>query len=277
MKFAFKLLLIFIINTSFCFAQVSRNFNKLLSPIFELGVGAGYLNVPNYPGAKNSSFYFIPFPVAIYRGELLRADEDGTRARLLRNRYFEIGLSAGFNFPIKSSENDVRKGMPDKPALLGLGPSFLFKLLRNKYNKLTAGLGVRANFETSNFEENGLLVEPFFRYWFKLENLESTTFFLGASYSAASKRYHSFFYNVDEEFKNSNRPIFISNAGTVDYTYSLGLTIDFSSSLSFYTGVVYSDLSDSVSIKSPLLEKEKTIGYGIGFTWLLFESETLVK
>lgn len=269
-------LFFFILNLKFSYAQVSRNFNKRFKPEFELGVGAGYLSVPNYPGSKNNTFYFIPFPYFIYRGDVLRADEDGTRARVLSGDVFEIGLSAGFNFPLNSKDNKIREGMPDKSALLGLGPSFLFKLIRNKTHKLTTGVGVRTNVLLSDFSNHGLLVEPFLRYWFKPTDSGSLTFFFGCSYSAATSSYHSFYYEVESQYVTATRKEFKTTDGTIDFTYSFGFNFDLTRNISVYSGIVYSDLSSSSSKDSDLLENQHTIGFGVGFTWLLYESRSLV-
>ena len=50
-------------------------------PVFEAGIGDGAGWVPDYPAAGLNHFQGIPFPYAIYRGEILRSDEQGVRGR----------------------------------------------------------------------------------------------------------------------------------------------------------------------------------------------------
>jgi len=170
MKRLFLFTLLF--ASDIAYSQVSRNFTKKNQPLYEIGAGIISLEVPNYPGAGTSTRRTIPFPWLIYRGKIIRADEEGSRLKLLSSERFEVGFSGGFNFPIESDKNKARKGMPDTDALLGLGPALLYRIpLASKLHRLTLGLGLRVNFSTtttlSDMTEQGYVVEPSVRYWFK--------------------------------------------------------------------------------------------------------------
>lgn len=279
MKTSLLSICIYIIS-SYASAQVSRNFNKIKKPKFEMGSGFAYFKIANYPGSKNSSYKFIPFPVVIYRGDKVRADEDGTRARFFNNKYIELGLSAGFNFPIKTSENNIREGMPDTEALIGLGPGLLFKILKNNNQKLTAGVGLRINYEGGkfpNFTEKGWILEPNIRYWYKPSAESLFTIYSGISLSVADKKYNSFYYGIENNYKTVTRDSYSAKAGLVDLAYSLAFNYDYSEKASLFLGVVYSNLTTASNKFSPLVEDEHNISIGLGMTWLFVESKEHVK
>jgi outer membrane protein len=273
-------LLLLLLLSSSAWGQVSRNFNKTYKPMYEIGAGFAYFRVANYPGSKNNSYKFIPFPIAIYRGEKLRADEDGTRARFINSDWVELGMSGGFNFPIKTEDNEVRKGMPDTGALLGIGPAVIFKIFKNSHQKLNAGIGLRVNLEDGvfpYFAERGWIIEPTLRYWYKPSSESALTIFSGLSFSAADQKYNAFYYQVDTQYERPNRAAYSAKQGVVDMAYSLGITYDVSAKTSLFIGGVYSNLTTAANKDSPLLETQHNYSFGLGITWLFLESEQMVK
>lgn len=275
----FKLFILFFVSTNL-FAQVSRNFNKTMKPKYEFGAGFAYFKLANYPGSKNNSYKFIPFPLAIYRGEKLRADEDGTRAMLINSEWVELGMSGGFNFPIKTSENEVRDGMPDTGALVGFGPGLIFKLFKDNHQKLTGGLGLRINFEDGRFPyfaQRGWILEPNIRYWYKPNSDSSFTLYSGISLSIADSKYNSFYYSVADKYQTSKRKSYRAKSGLVDIAYSAYLNYDYSDKTSLFFGGVYSNLTSAANKRSPLLENQHNYSIGLGMTWLLTQSEEQVK
>ena len=254
--------------------QISRNFNQKDKPLYEIGAGMIGLSVPNYPGAKSSTFRAIPFPWVIYRGDLLKADEEGNRLQFLKNDFFEVGLSGGFNFPIDSNENDAREGMPNTDALIGIGPGLIVRLPTQSLQRFTFGLGIRANFAANtagNLKEHGFIIEPNLRYWVKTSRTSPLTIFSSLSLAYADQKYHSFFYDIDEQYKTSNRESYKSKSGLVDLAGSLGFSLDLSKKSSFFTGLTYSNLTVSANKESSLVESQHNIGYVFGFAWMFHE------
>lgn len=275
-----KILLILILSLS-CFSQVSRNFKKTQKPKYEIGFGAISLDVPNYPGAANNTPRIIPFPWIIYRGDFIQADEEGTRAKLIVGKDLEVGLSAGFNFPIDSNENRAREGMPDTEALFGFGPGLIYRFFKDDpLQRLNLRLGIRVNYSSdfgSNTKYQGFLIEPSIRYWRKLSEDGNVTIFSGLSTSYSDQEYADFFYTVKKEFETSAREEFKAQSGLIDIAASLGISYDFSAKGSFFTGAFYSNLTRAANKESPLVEEQHNLGLIIGFAWLFFESETMVK
>ena len=52
-------------------------------PLWELGIGAAAVRLPDYRGSDQAHSYLLPLPYVVYRGKILRADRDGARALLL--------------------------------------------------------------------------------------------------------------------------------------------------------------------------------------------------
>lgn len=263
------------------FSQVSRNFNKSTKPKYEIGLGAIRLDVPNYPGSANSTPRVIPFPLFIYRGDFIRADEEGTRARFFENEYVELGFSGGFNFPINSDQNKARKGMPDTDALFGFGPGIIHRMLKNDpLQRMNFGLNLRVNVSTDfkdSLNYQGLIIEPYLRYWKKLSPDSRFTIFSGLSVSFSDQKYADFFYTVDQQYVTSTRSRYDASSGLIDLAASLGVSVDLSDQAGLFMGAFYSNLTLAANKESSLVEEQHNLGTIIGLTWLFFESTEMVK
>ncbi|MCO4753971.1 MAG: MipA/OmpV family protein [Bacteriovoracaceae bacterium] len=256
------------------FGQISRNFTNKDRPTYELGAGVISLNLPDYPGASSTTTRTIPFPWLIYRGEYLKADEEGSRLHLFRNDNFELGVSGGFNFPIDSNANSAREGMPDTDLLVGVGPALLYRYpFESKLQRLTFGLGARISFSTSgsHTQEQGHVLEPSARYWLKLGEDSPFVFFSSFSFSFADEKFNDFFYQVDKEFETQTRDSYNAKAGFSDITTSLGFSYEASKRISIFLGGYYANLSLSANKDSPLVEEEHNLGYIFGIAALLCE------
>lgn len=261
--------------TTESFAQISRNFTRKDRPIYELGAGIIGISVPNYPGASNATFRTIPFPWVIYRGDYLKADEEGNRIEFFKSKDLELGVSGGFNFPIESSENKARLGMPDTGALLGIGPALMYRFpYDGGLQRITMGLGLRVNFsidEDVDLKEQGFLVEPNIRYWVKTSRTSPLTLFSSVSMSFADTKYNEFFYEVEEAYVTPTREKYKARAGIVDVAASLGFSLELTKKTSTFGGIYYSNLTLAGNKLSPLVEDEHNIGFALGIAWMFFE------
>lgn len=279
MRYLFLILFFFISFDGY--SQVSRNFNKKKKPLYELGAGFVGLSTPNYPGAASNTPRYIPAPLFIYRGDLFRSDEDGTRARLINSDIVELGASAGFNFPIDSNSNASREGMPDTDTLFGIGPGLLVKLLKgDPLNKLTVGVGLRINLAIGKqffIAEQGWVIEPRIRYWRKLNRNSDIRLFSSLSLSYGDKKYNQFFYQVDPKFETEDRKAYDAVEGIVNIRGSVGGSYDFSEKATIFLGIFESNLTAAANKESPLVQEQTNTGYIIGFVWLFYESDKLVE
>src|SRR5258708_24836494 len=99
-------------------------------PLWELGAGVSALAFPDYRGSDQTRNYALPIPYVVYRGEFFKADRDGVRGIFFDIENVEIHASVGAAFPVDSSDNDARSGMPDLKPTVELGPAVDITLWR---------------------------------------------------------------------------------------------------------------------------------------------------
>jgi len=74
-------------------------------PLWELGIGTVMLHRPDYLGANEESFYLLPFPSIVYRGDFIKADDDGIQGLFFSNERLELDISGGGSLPVNSTRN----------------------------------------------------------------------------------------------------------------------------------------------------------------------------
>lgn len=261
-------------------AQVSPNFKSKVQPKYEWGLGLLGASIPDYPGSANNTFRVIPLPWIIYRGEYLRLDEEGSRARVKSTQRYEVGLSGGFNFPVDSADIPVRNGMPDLDALISAGPNFIWRFFsRSGIRQLNFRLALRTAYSTditSRFRHEGYLMEPSLNYWRRFGPKKRTAFILGLSLVFADKDYNSYFFEVEPAFATAERPTFETEAGLNEVEYTLALSHQFTAKIQGFVGASLSDLGSSKNRNSPLIQEQQNLSYAAGFIWSFGESEEKV-
>jgi MipA family protein len=277
----YKLILFFsLFFTSSLNAQVSQNFLKDEQPQYELGAGFIMLNVPDYPGSDNNRFRVVPFPYYIYRGKYLRADDEGTRARLFSSKYHETGLSLSFNFPVRSGNNLARSGIPDLDALAGFGPRFLFRLMTDQtHRRLNFSISTRTMFSYdlgTRFKTQGLSVQPSLNYWQKFFGTD-TTFFSSMSLEVASAELHQFFYQVDDQYQNPSRPSYHARAGLMETSISAGFGQNLWDDIFVFLAGSWRNLDWAQNRDSPLVASRNNTAIVFGLVWTFYESEAKVQ
>ena len=133
-------------------------------PLWEIGAVGGGGWLPDYPAAGQNHWNGIALPYAIYRGDFLQLGERGiVRGLFVDLRHFELDLSAGAAFPVDSSDNRAREGMPDLDTLFELGPKLIYKFLpRGSGRELDLSLAARAVLSTDivNWRYQGVVINP---------------------------------------------------------------------------------------------------------------------
>lgn len=263
-------------------AQVSQNLLSEDQPQWELGAGVITLNLPDYPGSNNNRIRAVPFPYYIYRGKYFRADDEGTRARLLASKRHETGFSLGFNFPVNSGDNPSREGMPDLDAIFSIGPRLLFRFLTDssshKINLSVAGRWVFSSKVSLNnlVRHEGYTIEPRFNYWYRWKRYE-VTIFSSLGFEFGSARYASFFYNVNPDYETNTRPTYISKAGLIETSIAVGFGKVIDKDFFLFTGGSMRNLDWATNKSSPLVETKNNVGFLLGIVWTFYESENKVQ
>jgi MipA family protein len=249
-------------------------------PLWELGVGASALYFPDYPGSDQSSLYVIPVPYFVYRGDFFKADRDGIRGILFDSDRIEFNLSLGASLPVKSDQNQARKGMPDLQPTVEIGPSLDINLWRTNDHryKLDLRLPVRMAFTVSGgVQDVGWVFSP------RL-NLDIVDFagFSGwnlgllAGPMFGSERNNAYFYSVAPQYATVERPPFDANGGYAGSQFLMALSKRYPK---FWLGAFarWNGLQGAVFADSPLVKRENAFSAGVAIAWILGESSTRVE
>ncbi len=248
-------------------------------PLWELGMGVGAVSFPDYPGSSSQTSYLLPVPYLIYRGDILRSDKRGFRARLLRNDRVDANLSLGASPPVRSSSDGARRGMPDLLPTVSFGPAVELHLWRSASR--TMRLDLRAPLRTVFDVERsprqiGWLVTPVLNldvadlpqwHGWKL-GVQSGPIF-------ADRRYNRTYYGVDAQYATPQRPAYVAHGGYSGSQLTLALSQRFAR---YWVGgfARVDNLHRAVFADSPLVQRQTNVSVGIGMAWILGVSTRMV-
>ncbi len=246
-------------------------------PLWEAGIGVFPSTYPAYRGSDDQQYYLLPFPYLVYRGEFLRIDRDGMRARLFDTDRLEINISVNGAIPVKSDESDVRSGMPDLDPILEIGPSLNVLLDRPSHKStLKLKLPVRSVIATdlSSAEQVGWIFNPHLK-------LDSDDVFGGwdAGLSLGplfgDKKYHAYYYEVDPVHETASRPAYRASGGYSGTVVVASLSRRFNR---VWMGgfIRYDNLSGAVFDDGPLMETDHSTMAGFAVAWIFKKSSRLV-
>lgn len=250
-------------------------------PLWEIGVGAGLLQMPDYRGSDESRLYTLPYPYLIYRGDILKVDEHRISGQIFKTDRVLLDFSGYGAVPVKSDDNSARAGMPDLDPTFELGPALKIKLLKNKVDKYKLDLSfpVRAFFSTdfSSVRHEGWVFSP--RIDFEKDDLiAGTGLNLGISVGPmfADSSYHDYYYTVEHQYAKSSRPEYSADGGYSGSTITVGLSKPYKQFI--FNAFVSADFLQGATFEdSPLVKRETSIMSGIGVTWILFKSAKTVN
>ncbi len=246
-------------------------------PTLELGVALVNATTPHYPGSDQQTSITLPFPAIIYRGDKLRADEDGGfRGRFLHSDNFELNLSLGGALPVGSDDNDERSGMPKLDTILEFGPGliihFVPKASRKKY-RISLSLPIRFAISTdiSDTYGRGVLFNPLLYGFYKID--EKFAAVMSVSGTWATQKLHNYLYTVDPKFSTPTRSAYQAESGYLLTTMTLGLNYLWKE-YSVFAGYALHNASDNANRNSPLFVQKTNHSIGLGFIWWFYESKT---
>jgi outer membrane protein len=248
-------------------------------PLWEAGVGAAAMTLPDYRGSDEGRTYLLPIPYFSYNGERFRIDRRGVQGDLLRSENIWIDISMNLGPPAKSDENQARNGMPDLDPTVELGPSlrWLWWATPDTTKTFTFYLPVRGVIATdfSHAQSIGWVVAPHVTY----EDLDFAPG--GWDFSAsvgplyATEKFHDYYYQVSPQFATATRPAYDAKGGYSGVRATMAISKRFSD---YWIGgfIRYDDLHNVVFEDSPLMRKSSSLMAGIGVTWIFARSKETV-
>jgi len=250
-----------------------------LLPLWEVGLGVAVIDFPDYPGADERTTYALPLPYFAYRGERFKVGKDGIRGLFFESDRIELDISANAAIPVKSTENQARRGMPDLDPTFQLGPTLNFTLHRDEDRKLQVRLPVRGVLATdfTHAKGAGVLFEP--RLVLDINKLELASgwrFGIAVGPLFADRRANAYYYSVDPQFATPQRPAYQAPAGYDGMQLLLSTSRRFKN---WWVGAFlrYQSLDGAVVRDSPLVRQRYALAGGFGVAWIFARSGTLVE
>jgi outer membrane scaffolding protein for murein synthesis (MipA/OmpV family) len=243
-------------------------------PLWEAGIGVGYVSTPAYPGADTHSSKALALPFLLYRGEVLRADQSGIGARLLHTDAVEFDVGFAASLPAHSADVAARRGMPDLGTLAEFGPRVKVRLADFAPNqRLRFELPLRAVIEgRAGVRRQGWTLEPRLVYEAAGEGRAWTTEAqLGAVFG--DRRINRYFYEVAPQFATSTRPAYSANSGLMLMRAGLFGFRRVNPDLRVFGFVRYESYAGAANRDSPLMQRATGASIGFGVAWTLAHSQ----
>jgi outer membrane protein len=246
-------------------------------PLWEFGVGAVGLRLPDYRGSAESHSYVYPLPYFVYRGQVLHVDREGARAKFFELGRARLDFSVHATPPVHSSDNQARQGMPDLDPTIEIGPMLNVALIDDKQRnrRLDLRLPLRAVIATdlSHVRTAGFVFYPHLNAGARVAGLD---FGLQGGALFGTAEYHQYFYGVEAPYATAERPAYAARGG---YSGLVGLA-----SLSRRIGrwwlggfVRYDALAGTAFEASPLVRRNHSLMAGFGVARLFAESDARVE
>lgn len=245
--------------------------------LWDLGFGIGEINAPFYRGSAGRKEYFFPVPFGRLRGKVFRADEDGARGKIFQSDRAKLDISLAAHLPVPEVDEGPRVGMPKLDPLGEIGPAFEYRLWRSsdKHNKIKVELPLRAVISAGDpvLGYQGWRFTPYMEFQRKMRYRDvywQASVAMGPLFG--SNRYHDYFYQIDPQYANPDRPAYNAASG---YSGSR-ITIDFSrSNTNYFVGFFYryDNLNGADFVDSPLVEQRHYSIFGVVAVWIFSHSK----
>ncbi|MEN6421376.1 MAG: MipA/OmpV family protein [Smithella sp.] len=250
-------------------------------PLWEIGMGAALLQMPDYRGSNESSIYLLPYPYAVYRGDIFKIEENRISGKIFQTDRILLDFSIFGSVPVDSDDNSARAGMPDLDPTFELGPALNIILWDNREDKIKLNmlLSVRAFFSVDfpSLYHEGWVFSPRINFT-KDDLVPDTGLNLGISAGPmfADSGYHAYYYEVAPAYATSTRPAYSADGGYSGSTLTVGLSKEYKQFI--FHAFVSADFLQGASFEdSPLVKRETSIMSGLNVSWIFFKSATTVN
>jgi outer membrane protein len=255
----------------------ARAGSGITRPLWELGLGAAGLRMPDYRGANQSRSYLLPLPYVVYRGTWFKADRDGARAVLLDSSRIKMDVSLAATAPTRSEDNDARRGMRNLKGLVELGPNLNVELAHSVPGrwKLDLRLPLRAAF---TLEKSPRFVGSTFSPNLNLDMASvaggwNVGLLTGPVFG--DSRYHRYVYGVGAADATTARPAYAARGGYGGWQALASTSRRFGNT---WVGAFmrYDRLDGATFEDSPLMRRKSSLAFGLGVSWILATSSERV-
>lgn len=251
-------------------------------PLWEAGIGVGALRLPHYRGSDQSHGWLLPVPYLVYRGDIFKADREGTRAVLFESDRVDFDLSLAASAPTRSRDSQARQGMPDLAPTIEIGPNLNWTLGRGRLGhprgtdwELTLRAPLRAVVTMEGHPRHiGWNSPPHINL--DLHDASGWNWGLQAGPVFANRRLNSYFYDVSPAQAMAGRPAYQAAGGFSGWQFTGALSRRFDKQ---WVGmfVKFDSLQGAHFGDSPLVRQRQQVSLGIAASWILASSERRVQ
>ena len=241
-------------------------------PLWELGVATVFVYSADYPASDEMSPRQIILPTLAYRGEHLRQDKRGTRARFFKSDRWVLDLGTGVSLPTNSDENEARQGMEDLAFVLEMGPRLIYTLFEEDAQSLLLQLPYRFAIATdlSFTREIGTRINPEIEYTRLVTNKVRLRFGLEMNY--ASEVYNDYIYEVENKYATPKREAYNGKGGYLGSSVTAA-AIYRGRKFTSFIGLSYNRYDRSANENSPLYKIKEGSGIAIGMNYFFYSSD----
>lgn len=242
-------------------------------PLWELGAVFFGVYQQAYLGSDQNLTRALPLPFLIYRGDVLRADQERLGVRALNTPTFEVDIDFSGAFGSSSDDIEARRGMPDLGTRIELGPRVKWNLgAAPGGGRWQAEFPLRAVFDVDDrLATLGLSFEPGLQY--SRRSISGWAYSAGVSALLGNRRRNEVYYSVDPAFATPERPAYEASAGLVAWRASLSLSRKLTPDWQLFGFVRMNSLAGSAIEDSPLVRRTTGASAGLGVAWTWKRSE----
>lgn len=241
-------------------------------PLYELGAASVTVYSADYPASDEMSGRQVFAPTLIYRGDNLRQDRRGTRARFFKSEDWTVDIGTGISLPTNSEENKAREGMDDLGFIFEMGPRLIYTFFENQERSLLFLLPYRFAIATdfSFTKEVGTRFNPEIEYTQVLSNRFRMR--IGIETNFGSEAYNDYIYEVDRKYVTPEREAYNADGGYIGSSLTAAF-IYRGRKLSAFMGLSYNRYDRSANEESPLYKINEGTGIAIGFNYFFYSSD----
>ena len=243
-----------------------------VKPLWELGLFALAGSQQAYPGSALRVHPRLALPFVIYRGPLLRADEEGMglHTQLAPNVDIDLGLAAAFGS--NASQSAVRRGMANIGTLVEFGPRLRVALgdLSGHY-RWRFSLPVRGVFDLNHrLAARGISAEP--ELGWSRHTAADNTYRASVAAVLGNRNLANTFYGVGPADVTPSRAAYSARPGLVAWRLSSSAGLALSRDWTLIGFARWDSLNGAANRASPLVERNGGATFGVGVSWTALRS-----
>lgn len=263
-------------------AAMGTAWGQQAQPLWDLEVFGFADYAPDYPGSAQNHLHFLPGPWVAYRGETIRTDQIGTfSGRLVHSRRFELDVSAAGSFPVSSSNDTARVGMPNLDWTGEVGPRARLNIFYWQ-NYATGGVGrlalelpvrtvLSSNF-SSRLNYRGIDMAPALVYEANNFLGSGTGFEIALRPEFGTQELMDYFYEVQPRYAIPGRPAYSASAGYLQSELHFRINRPISDSIAIFSTANLDYLGHATNDTSPLFKRDKNYSALLGMSFSFYHS-----